>query len=78
MTKQDNLTVLPDTLKCSMCPKGTMTKHRLGLFHQYYQCNNLKCKDVIGLPLSKYDDDKVSDNDFGSGAYKSNRGEDFL
>ena len=72
---------LPEEIKCSMCPKGTMEKSRLGPFHQYYTCKNSKCKDTIGLPLAQYGlsnekDYKESDNDFGSGSYKSRREDD--
>ena len=64
---------LPDSLKCTMCPRGVMYKSRFGDFHLYYTCSNVKCKNVTGLPLNQYKEDKESSTDFGSGAFKSQR-----
>ena len=64
---------LPKETKCNMCAKGIMYKSRVGEFHQYYCCSNVKCKNVTGLPLNQYKEDKESSTDFGSGAFKSQR-----
>lgn len=60
---------LPDEVKCSVCNKQ-MIKNRDSLFHRYYKCTNIRCNDVVGLPLAQYKEDESS-TDFGSGAYKS-------
>ena len=60
---------LPDEIKCVLCSKQ-MKKRNQGLFHRYYECSNLKCKDVTGLPLSQHKEND-SNTDFGSGAYRS-------
>jgi hypothetical protein len=65
---------LPDNMKCNMCPRGIMEKSRRGEFHQYYTCSSVKCKNTTGLPLTQYKESESS-NDFGSGAFKSNREE---
>lgn len=68
---------LPEEIKCSICSK-MMKKSRLSIFHQYYMCQNNKCNDVIGLPLNqnKEKEAKESNNDFGSGSFKSQRNKD--
>lgn len=61
---------LPEYIPCNMCPRGKMYPSKKGLFHQYYQCNSLNCKDITGLPLNQHKE-KETETDFGSGAYRS-------
>ena len=62
----------PEFIKCPLCPKGQMFKSRVTEWHQYYQCNNLSCKDITGLPLNQHKEkEKEAETDFGSGAYRS-------
>ena len=63
---------LPEYIPCNMCPRGKMYPLKKGLFHQYYQCNSLNCKDITGLPLNQHKEkEKEAETDFGSGAYRS-------
>jgi len=66
---------LPNEMPCQMCPRGIMKKIDKGHFHQYYQCGNSSCRDIVGLPLMQYKEDESS-TDFGSGSYKSERNQD--